>query len=98
MHIQWSNAVVNVNGVESLQMWLAFFGLGCSWLGAQIVWVAPLPRQLRKGDTPSAPKGSQAAFSLFWIDQYGWIGIALCTLGLCSVIASLLGLFPTAGQ
>ena len=75
---------------ESSAMWLAFLALGCLWLGGQIVWVAPLPRQLRRGETPTAPPGSTAAFGLFWIDQYGWIGLTLCAFGVCAFIASLL--------
>jgi len=65
--------------------WLLVVGLGCLWLGAQIVWVAPLPRALRRVNKPSAPPGSAAAFGLFWIDQYGWIGLVLCALGLVLV-------------
>ena len=70
--------------------WLQVTGLGCLWLGAQILWVAPLPRQLRRGEVPSAPKGSPAAFGLFWIDQYGWIGIVLCVLGLAQLLSGWL--------
>jgi len=68
--------------------WLAVIGLGCIWLGAQIVWVAPLPRQLRKGEVPTAAKGTPEAFGLFWIDQYGWLGLTLCALG---VLLALVG-------
>ena len=67
--------------------WLLIAGLGAAWLGWQIVWVAPLPRQLRRGDVPTAPKGSPEAFSLFWIDQYGWLGLALLVLGLAAALA-----------
>lgn len=69
--------------------WLCILGLGALWLGLQIVWVAPLPRQLRQGETPTAPKGSPEAFGLFWIDQYGWIGITLSILG---ALAALFGM------
>lgn len=69
--------------------WLVIIGLGALWLGAQIVWVAPLPRQLRRGPVASAEKGSPEAFGLFWIDQYGWIGLLLCAGG---VLGSILGL------
>lgn len=63
-------------------IWFAI-AAGCIWHGAQIVWVAPaLPSQLRK-DKPEVEKGSAAAFNLFWIDQYAWIGISLCALGVC---------------
>ena len=71
-----------IRALHNNQPWLLFFGLGCLWLGSQILWVAPLPRQLRRGQSPSAPPGSDQAFQLFWIDQYGWIGIALCAIGL----------------
>jgi len=77
-------------GGGSQALWLAYFGLGCLWLGGQIVWVAPLPRQLRRGEIPTAPRGSDAAFGLFWIDQYGWIGIVLCGLGLACFFAGVL--------
>lgn len=73
------------SGVADIN-WLIVVGLGCLWLGAQIVWVAPLPRQVRRfrgeSDVPVAPPGSPAAFGLFWIDQYGWIGLVLCAVGL----------------
>jgi len=82
--------VIETVAGESAATWLAFLALGCLWLGGQIVWVAPLPRQLRRGETPSAPKGSTAAFGLFWIDQYGWIGLTLCALGVCLFVSSLL--------
>ncbi|MGI9324411.1 MAG: hypothetical protein ACR2PZ_04275 [Pseudomonadales bacterium] len=62
--------------------WFIIIGLGALWLGAQIVWVAPRPRQLRSGDVPTAAKGSSEAFMLFWLDQYGWLGICLCAAGL----------------
>jgi len=65
--------------------WLIILGLGAAWLGAQIVWVAPLPRQLRHGPVPRAEKGSAAAFQLFWIDQYGWIGLTLLGTGLTMI-------------
>jgi len=82
--------VIELLGSDSLASWLAYFAIGCLWLGAQIVWVAPLPRQLRRGETPTAPKGSAAAFGLFWIDQYGWIGLSLCGIGLSTIIGGLL--------
>ena len=62
--------------------WFIIIGLGALWLGALIVWVAPRPRQLRSGVVPTAPKGSNEAFMLFWLDQYGWLGISLCSAGL----------------
>lgn len=61
--------------------WWIVIGLGCIWHGAQIVWVAPVPRQLRSGEVPTAPKGSPQAFGMFWLDQYGWIGLTLLVGG-----------------
>jgi len=37
------------------------FGLGCLWLGSQIIWVAGLPRQLQSGEKKTAEKGSPQA-------------------------------------
>lgn len=71
--------------------WLIILGLGAAWLGGQIVWVAPLPRQLRRGQVPRADKGSAAAFQLFWIDQYGWIGLSLLGAGLVAIALGALG-------
>lgn len=70
--------------------WLVIIGLGSLWLGAQIVWVAPIPRQLRQGPVPTAEKGSPEAFGLFWIDQYGWIGLLLCTSGILACAIGML--------
>jgi hypothetical protein len=70
--------------------WLVILGLGAAWLGGQIVWVAPLPRQLRRGEVPTAEKGSAAAFGLFWIDQYGWIGLTLLTAGIAAIVVGAL--------
>lgn len=69
--------------------WLVIIGLGILWLGIQIVWVAPLPRQLRRGAVPTAEKGSPEAFGLFWIDQYGWIGLLLCVGGILACIVGM---------
>jgi len=65
----------------SLVQWLAIAGAGAVWLGALIVWVAGLPRLLRRGDTPRAEPGSEQAFMLFWLDQYSVIGITLAIAG-----------------
>ncbi len=68
-------------------------GLGALWLGSQIVWVARLPRQIRRlweSDVPAAEAGTSRAFGLFWIDQYGWIGVTLCVAGLVAVAAGLI--------
>lgn len=70
--------------------WFVIIGLGALWLGAQIVWVAPLPRQLRRGSVPTAEKGSPEAFGLFWIDQYGWIGLLLAISGILACAIGML--------
>lgn len=57
--------------------WLLVAGLGATWLGVQIVVVGGLPRALRRGPQPTAPKGTPEAFDLFWLDQYGAIGLSL---------------------
>lgn len=69
--------------------WLIVIGLGAVWLGAQIVWVAPLPRQLRGSDVPRAPKGTPEAFGQFWLDQYGYIGLTLLIAGIGLFVAGL---------
>ena len=66
----------------ALADWLRIAGFGALWLGTQIVWVAPLPRRLRSGEVPTAPKGSPQAFGLFWLDQYGYIGLTLVVTGI----------------
>ena len=78
--------------------WMLIFGLGAAWLGWQIVWVAPLPRQLRRvpGGGAADEKGRAAkddgrtAFMRFWLDQYAWIGLTLLTLGLAAALAGAL--------
>ncbi len=70
--------------------WLIIFGFGGIWLGVQIVANGRLPRQLRSGQTPTAPKGSPEAFGLFWIDQYGYIGLTLALGGMIAVLAGVL--------
>jgi hypothetical protein len=69
--------------------WLLVIGLGCLWHGWQIVWIAPLPRQLRKGEVPTAPKGTPEAFGLFWLDQYGWMGLSLLAFGCVAISMGL---------
>lgn len=61
--------------------WLIIGGLGAIWLGVQIVAVGRLPRALRRGPRPTAPKGTPEAFGLFWIDQYGYLGLTLAVGG-----------------
>lgn len=70
--------------------WLVVVGLGSIWHGIQIVWVGGLPRQLRRGEVPTAPPGTPEAFGLFWIDQYGYIGVSLAVGGALMVVAGLL--------
>ncbi len=65
--------------------------VGCLWHGAQIVWVAPTPSQFtRSEDSPKPAAGTPAAFQVFWLDQYAWIGIALILLGVVLMIAGLI--------
>ena len=59
---------------------LLALALGCIWHGAQIVWAAPTPSQLRK-EKPQVEPGSERAFQVFWLDQYAWTGIGLVLLG-----------------
>jgi hypothetical protein len=66
--------------------WWTIVGLGAAWLGIQIVAVGRLPRALRRGPQPTAPKGSPEAFGLFWLDQYGTIGLGLAVGGLVAVL------------
>jgi hypothetical protein len=70
--------------------WWTIVGLGSAWHGVQIVIVGRLPRALRRGPQPTAPKGTPAAFGLFWIDQYGFIGLALALGG---ALAAAVGIF-----
>ena len=67
-------------GECGLSFWLMIIGAGLVWHGVQIVWVAPTPSQFRS-DAPQVEKGSPAAFQVFWLDQYAWIGISLAALG-----------------
>ncbi len=61
---------------------LLSLGAGCLWHGLQVVWVAPTPSQFRKdGAVASEPRDAAAAFQIFWLDQYAWIGISLTLLG-----------------
>lgn len=68
--------------------WLVIIGLGALWLGVQILVVGRPPRVLRPGPQPSAPKGTPEAFGLFWLDQYGSIGLTLAVGG---ALAALYG-------
>jgi len=70
--------------------WLIILGLAGIWLGVQIVANGRLPRRFRKGPTPTAPKGSPEAFGLFWIDQYGYIGLTFAIGGLIAALAGVL--------
>ncbi|MCB1678430.1 MAG: hypothetical protein KDI16_07075 [Halioglobus sp.] len=74
-----------LTSVFSVQEWSIIVGFGVLWLGIQIIWVAPVPRQLRRGEVPRAPRGTPEAFGLFWVDQYAWIGIGLTALGLLAL-------------
>jgi hypothetical protein len=60
-------------------------------MGWLVLANAPLPRQLRRGPTPVAEKGTPAAFGLFWMDQYGWFGVTLAVLGIVLPVLAFLG-------
>lgn len=77
----------------TLLLWLdlaIILGLACIWMGALILWVGGLPRQLRRGEVPTAPKGTPEAFGLFWLDQYGYIGLTTLGVGAVLLVLSLL--------
>ena len=65
-----------------MEYWLICIGLGMVWHGVQIIWAGGLPRMLRRGEVPTAEKGTAAAFGLFWLDQYSFIGITLALAGI----------------
>jgi len=73
----------------SIGDWLIIGGLAALWFGPQILAVGNLPRQLRKGQVPSAPKGTTEAFGLFWMDQYGYIGLSLVVVGAILLAAGI---------
>ncbi len=64
------------------EFWLTALGLGMAFHGLLIVWVGGLPRALRSGEVPTAEKGSQMAFQLFWLDQYSFMGLGLAASGI----------------
>lgn len=82
--IDWPNTI-------DWHAWKIIIGLGMMWLGAGILFVQGLPRQLKKGPQPTAPKGTPEAFGLFWLDQYAYIGLTLLGSGLVLVLLSLVG-------
>lgn len=61
---------------------LVILGLSLAWMCLMILCVNGLPRQLRRGEVPTAEPGTPEAFGLFWLDQYSWIGITVGVLGL----------------
>lgn len=63
-----------------IDLLLFALGAGFLWHGGLVVWVAPRPSQLRR-EKPE-PVNSDQAFQIFWLDQYGWMGIALVLTGL----------------
>lgn len=70
--------------------WRTIIGLACGFLGLLIFWVGGLPRQLKRGDQPTAEKGTPEAFGLFWMDQYGYLGLGLMLGGAIMVGISLI--------
>ena len=73
----------------TVSQWLFISGLGAFWLGWQIVWAGRPPRALRRGEQPRAEPGTPEAFGLFWLDQYGYIGLTLAVGGIVLVVGSL---------
>lgn len=70
---------------------LIIVGLGCLWTGWLVFSNAGLPRQLRTGQTPTAEKGTEKAFMLFWMDQYCWFGLMLIAIGVVAPLIGVLG-------
>lgn len=64
-------------------------GAGLIWHGGQIIWVAPTPTQFLR-QKPVTEPGTAQAFQVFWLDQYGWIGITLTLCGLVAVVIGVL--------
>jgi hypothetical protein len=64
-------------------------GAGLIWHGAQIIWVAPTPTQFLR-QKPVVEPGSAQAFQVFWLDQYGWIGIVLTLAGVAIIVLEVL--------
>ncbi len=62
--------------------WRVILGLACLWMGIMIIAVGGLPRQLRRGETPTAAPGTPEAFGLWWLDQYAYIGLAAGVVGI----------------
>lgn len=70
---------------------LIILGLAFAWMGCMILRVNGLPRQLRRGDVPTALAGTPEAFGLWWLDQYSYIGIGVMTVGgLCLISSALI--------
>ncbi len=66
-------------------------GLACLWMGTMILIVGGLPRQLRRGEIPTAPPGTPEAFGLWWLDQYAYIGLTVLGVGVVSLITAAVG-------
>ena len=69
-----------------ITFYLIVVGLGCVWLGSQIIWVAGLPKQFQfNQEQKNYEVDSEQAFMAFWFNQYAWIGAALVIFGLISI-------------
>ena len=69
-----------------ITFYLIVVGLGCVWLGSQIIWVAGLPKQFQfNQEQKSYEVDSEQAFMAFWFNQYAWIGMTLVIIGLISI-------------
>ncbi len=74
-------------------LWFDLFvilGLAFCWMGTMVLIVGGLPRQLRRGEVPTAPPGTPEAFGLWWLDQYAYIGLTVLVLGVAALIASVI--------
>jgi hypothetical protein len=62
--------------------WITSIGLGMAFHGLLVLWVGGLPNALSPGESPTAEQGTPAAFGIFWLDQYSYIGLILAVVGL----------------
>lgn len=65
-----------------MAFWFMALGLGLVYQGVMILWVAGLPYAFRSEEKPTAPAGSAAAFGIFWIEQYRYIGLTMALAGI----------------
>ncbi len=75
--------------LELARDWTAICGLATVYVGTLVVRVHGLPRRLRRSVAAANPQEA-LEHGLRWLDQYSWIGLALISLGLLSVLFGLL--------